>query len=157
MRTLKAPSQVKETGSFNMNVTDIPFNAFLKIEKASANSSHLLQLRESPCHLNHVGTVHASVQLALAEASTGQWLMQAMPELADKVIAVVRRVEAKFKKPMQGTIYSRAVTGLDEVRPFAEPLATKGRSLIPVTVEIVDGNGNVGLVATFEWFAANRE
>ena len=91
----------------NMNVTDIPFNAFLKIEEASADSSYLLQLRESPSHLNHVGAVHASVQLALAEASTGQRLMQAMPELADKVIAVVRRVEAKFKKPMQGAIFSR--------------------------------------------------
>ena len=141
----------------SMNVTDIPFNAFLKIEKASGDSSHLLQLRESPCHLNHVGTVHASVQLALAEASSGQLLMQAMPELADRVIAVVRRVEAKFKKPMQGAVYSRAATSLDEIRRSAEPLATKGRSLIPVAVEIIDGARNVGLVATFEWFVANRE
>jgi acyl-coenzyme A thioesterase PaaI-like protein len=140
-----------------MNVTDIPFNAFLKIAEASADSSYLLQLRELPHHLNHVGTVHASVQLALAEASTGQWLMQAMPELADKVIAVVRRVEAKFKKPMQGAIFSRAITSLDEIRRSAEALAAKGRLLIPVTVEIVDGSGNVGLVATFEWFAATRE
>ena len=81
-----------------MNVTSIAFNAFLKIEEAPAGSSYLLQLRESPSHLNHVGTVHASVQLALAEASSGQLLMQAMPELADKVIAVVRRVEAKLQK-----------------------------------------------------------
>ena len=140
-----------------MKVTDIPFNAFLKIEEASSDSSHLLQLRESPFHLNHVGTVHASVQLALAEASTGQWLMQALPELADKVIAVVRRVDAKFKKPMHGAILSRAITSLDEIRRSVELLATKGRVLVPVTVEIVDGSGNVGLVATFEWFAANRE
>jgi hypothetical protein len=140
-----------------MKIIDIPFNAFLKIEEASADSSYLLQLRESPFHLNHVGTVHASVQLALAEASSGQWLMQAMPELADKVIAVVRRVEAKFKKPMQGAIFSRATISLDEIRRSAELLAVKGRVLIPVTVEIVDGSGNVGLVATFEWFAANRE
>lgn len=149
--------QIKEALPVNVNVTDIPFNAFLKIEKASVDSSHLLHLQESPFHLNHVGTVHASVQLALAEASSGQWLMQAMPELADKVIAVVRRVEAKFKKPMQGAIFSRATTSLDEIRRSAEPLATKGRSLVPVTIEIVDGSDNVGLVATFEWFAANRE
>jgi acyl-coenzyme A thioesterase PaaI-like protein len=139
-----------------MKITDIPFNAFLKIEEAPADSPHLLQLPESPAHLNHLGTVHAGVQLALAEASSGQRLMQAMPELADKVIAVVRRVEAKFKKPMQGAIYSRATTSLDEIRRSAEPLAVKGRSLIPVTIEIVDASDNVGLVATFEWFAANR-
>jgi acyl-coenzyme A thioesterase PaaI-like protein len=152
---LKASLQVKEAVLANMKVTDIPFNAFLKIEEAPADSARLLQLKESPFHLNHLGTVHASVQLALAEASTGQWLMQAVPELAAKVIGVVRRVEAKFKKPMHGAVYSRATTSIDEIQRLAEPLATKGRSLIPVTVEIVDGSGNVGLVATFEWFVSS--
>ncbi|MBN2294015.1 MAG: YiiD C-terminal domain-containing protein [Pirellulales bacterium] len=140
-----------------MKVTDIPFNAFLKIEEAPADSSYLLQLQESPSHLNHVGTVHAGVQLALAEAASGQYLMQALPELADKVVGVVRRVEAKFKKPMQGAIFSRAITPLDEIQNAAEQLAAKGRRLIPVTVEIIDRSDNVGLVATFEWFAAKRE
>ncbi len=140
-----------------MKVTDIPFNAFLRIEEARPDSAHLLRLQESPCHLNHLGTVHASVQLALAEASSGQLLIQALPELGGKVVAVVRRVEAKFKKPMQGSIYSRAITSLDEIRRSAESLATKGRSLIPVTVEIVDEDDNVGLAATFEWFGAYRE
>jgi hypothetical protein len=116
----------------------------------------MFQLAEAPHLLNHVGTVHASVQLALAEASSGQWLMQAVPDLADKVIAVVRRVDAKFKKPMLGPVYSRAATNADSVQHVAEALATKGRVLIPVTVEIVDALGNVGLVATFEWFATNR-
>lgn len=140
-----------------MNVTDIPFNAFLKIEKPPADSLFLLKLRESPSFLNHVGTVHACVQLALAEASSGEWLMQALPHLVDKAVAVVRRVEAKFKSPMTGEIFSRATTSLDEVRHSAEPLATKGRALVPVTIEIVDSSGNVGLIATFEWFSQKRE
>ena len=106
--------------------------------------------------MNHVGTVHASVQLALAEASSGELLMQALPHLVDKAIAVVRRVEAKFKSPMMGEIFSRSTTSLDEVRRSAEALATKGRALVPVTVEIVDSSGNVGLIATFEWFSQNR-
>ena len=139
-----------------MNITDIPFNAFLRIEKPPARSPFLLTLRESPSFLNHVGTVHASVQLALAEASSGELLMQALPHLVDKAIAVVRRVEAKFKSPMMGEIFSRSTTSLDEVRRSAEALATKGRALVPVTVEIVDSSGNVGLIATFEWFSQNR-
>jgi hypothetical protein len=139
-----------------VKVTAIPFNAFLEMEE-SADSSRLLELSDSPHYLNHVGTVHASAQLALAEASTGQMLMQALPELADKVVAVVRRVEAKFKKPMQGVIASRPVTTSDEIRQAAAPLASRGRAVIPVTVEILDAAANVGLAATFEWFAANRE
>jgi len=31
---------------------------------------------ESPLLLNHVGTVHASVQFALAEASSGEFLLR---------------------------------------------------------------------------------
>jgi hypothetical protein len=140
-----------------MNVIDIPFNAFLKIEELPTDSLFLLKLSESPCFLNHVGTVHASVQLALAEASSGKWLMQAFPHLVDKAIAVVRRVEAKFRSPMMGEIFSRSTTSLDEVRRSAELLANKGRALIPVTIEIVDSSGNVGLTATFEWFSQNRD
>jgi hypothetical protein len=140
-----------------MNVTDIPFNAFLQIEKPPADSPFLLKLRESPSYLNHIGTVHACVQLSLAEASSGQWLVQALPHLVDKAIAVLRRVEAKFKSPMKGEIFSRATTSLDEVRRSAEALTAKGRALVPVTIEIVDGSGSVGLVATFEWFSQNRE
>jgi hypothetical protein len=140
-----------------VNVTEIPFNAFLEIERLPDDSSFLLKLRESPSYLNHIGTVHASAQLALAEASSGEWLMQARPDLADKTIAIVRRVEAKFRNAMRGEIFSRSATSLDDVRRSAEPLASRGRALIPVTVEIVDGCGNVGLIATFEWFAQNRE
>jgi hypothetical protein len=140
-----------------MNVTDIPFNAFLQIEKPPADSPFLLKLPESPSYLNHIGTFHACAQLALAEASSGQWMMQALPHLVDKAVAVVRRVEAKFKSPMTGEIFSRAATSVDQLRLAAEPLASKGRALIPVTIEIVDGSGRVGLVATFEWFCQNRD
>ena len=136
-----------------MNVLDIPFNAFLKIERPPVDSPFLLRLAESPCYLNHVGTVHASAQLALAEAGSGQWLMQALPHLIDKAVAVVRRVEAKFKSPMKGDIFSRAVTSCEEIRRSAEPIVIKGLAIVPVTIEIVDAAGNVGLIATFEWFA----
>jgi acyl-coenzyme A thioesterase PaaI-like protein len=137
----------------NMKVTDIPFNAFLGIRETLAGTGHLMQLDELPKYLNHIGTVHASAQLALAEASSGHWLMQAVPELAGQVLAVVRRVEAKFKSPMNGLIFSRAATTITEVRHSAEALRTKGRAIIPVTIEIVDAEETVGLAATFEWFA----
>jgi hypothetical protein len=135
-----------------MDVVDIPFNAFLGIQKASPDDSHLFRLDESPSYLNHVGTVHASAQLALAEASSGELLMQALPELVGKAIAVVRRVEAKFRKPMTGSIFSRAITSTTDLRQAAEPLAAKGRAIVPVTIEIANRQGAVGMVATFEWF-----
>lgn len=136
-----------------MNVTEIPFNRYLGMRQTQDGSGKLLELDDSPSYLNHVGTVHASAQLALAEATSGEILLRALPELAGQAVAVVRRVEAKFRNPTRGRIYSRAVTAVTDVQQSADPLSTKGRAIIPVTVEIVDQSGAVGLLATFEWFA----
>lgn len=136
-----------------MNVIEIPFNRYLGMQQAQDGSGALLELDDSPSYLNHVGTVHASAQLALAEATSGEILLGALPELAGQAVAVVRRVEAKFRNPMRGKIASRPGTTAAQVRQSAEPLTVKGRAMIPVTVEIVDQAGAVGLVATFEWFA----
>jgi acyl-coenzyme A thioesterase PaaI-like protein len=136
-----------------MNVTEIPFNKFLNIAKAEGAEPALLELNPTACHLNHIGTVHAGALLTLAEAGSGEWLMRTFPEFKDRTIAVVRRVEAKFKSPMNGKITARAKTTAAEMRQAAEPLSTKGRAIIPVTIEVVDAENTVGLVATFDWFA----
>jgi acyl-coenzyme A thioesterase PaaI-like protein len=136
-----------------MNVTDIPFNAMLGIRPAPEGSGLLLELPDAPCYRNHVGTVHAAAQLALAEAASGELLMRTFPELQGQAVALLRRVESKFSNPMTGAIYARPVSQPAELRPSAEPLMTKGRALIPVTIAIVDRAGNVGMTATFEWFA----
>jgi acyl-coenzyme A thioesterase PaaI-like protein len=139
-----------------MNVIEIPFNALLGIRQAPCDSGMLLELNESPSFLNHLGTVHAGVQLSLAEASSGEFLLRVLPGFADQVVAVVRRVEAKFKNPMKGRLSARAATAESELGQSAEPLATRGRAILPVTIEVLDQAGLVGLTATFQWFAQRR-
>jgi acyl-coenzyme A thioesterase PaaI-like protein len=134
-----------------MNVLDIPFCKFLGIHKAAAGEQRL-ELDDSPSYLNHVGTVHAGAQLTLAETASGQCLLAALPEFEGRAVALLRRVEAKFKNPMQGAIRSRPATSPAEIRKSAEPLSAKPRAIIPITVEILDAAGAVGLVATFDWF-----
>jgi len=48
------------------SVTELPFNNFLGIRPAR-ETAHLLQLPSGSQYLNHLGTVHAAAQLALAE------------------------------------------------------------------------------------------
>lgn len=138
-----------------MDVTQIPFNHFLGIQKA-AGATHLLELGDLPSYTNHLGTVHASVQLALAEASSGEFLLRTLPEFGNQVLAVVRRVEAKFKNPMRGRVFARAATTEADLKQSAEVLTAKGRAILPVTIEIVDTEGVVGLIATFEWFSQKQ-
>jgi acyl-coenzyme A thioesterase PaaI-like protein len=135
-----------------MKVIDIPFNNFLGVRPTEPGSTSLLSLDDAPHYLNHVGTVHASAQMALAEAASGEFLLRARPDMESQVLAVVRRVEGKFKKPLRGRISARASTSESDVRQAAEPLATKGRAIIPVGIEIVDDRGEVGLVVSIEWF-----
>jgi hypothetical protein len=140
-----------------MNVTEIPFNQFIHLEKPQVPGASLLELNASACHLNHIGTVHACVQLSLAEASSGEFLMQSLPGFKDRAVGVLRRVEAKFKNPMQGKITARAATTAAELHESAEALITKGRAIVPVTIEVVDADNAVGLLATFHWFIQMNE
>ena len=135
-----------------MDVIDIPFNRHINIEKPQGPGSELLEISASAWHLNHIGTVHACVQLSLAEAGSGEFLMQTLPGFKDRASGVLRRVEAKFKNPMHGKISARAVSTAAEMRDPAEVLSTKGRAIIPVTIEVIDADNVVGLHATFHWF-----
>src|SRR6478672_11347065 len=90
----------------NISVTELPFNSLVGIEVAR-DPSRLLQLSAGEQYLNHLGSVHASAQLALAEASSGEFLMQHFGSVAG-LVPVVRRMEAKFRKPAHGAITSTA-------------------------------------------------
>ena len=132
------------------SVTKLPFNSFLGIQPAD-DSAHLLRLPSSKQYLNHLGTVHASAQLALAEASSGEFLLRHF-DSADGIIPIVRRVDAKFRKPASGSIISSVKVASETLAALDHELSAKGRALILIPVEIHDESGAHTLSATFEWF-----
>jgi acyl-coenzyme A thioesterase PaaI-like protein len=132
------------------SVTELPFNSFLGIQIAS-DPSQMLRLPSGEKYLNHVGTVHASAQLALAEASSGEFLLRHFGS-TEGIVPVVRRLEAKFRRPANGTITSTATAAPTILERLDAELASKGRSLVPVTVELHDESGVHTLSATVEWF-----
>jgi len=133
-----------------ITVTELPFNSLLGIRPAG-DSAHLLELPSGSPYLNHLGTVHAGTQLALAEASTGEFLLRHFGS-SDSVIPTVHRVEAKFRKPANGSIMSTASAAPVSLARFDVELSSKGRSIILITVEIYDESGARTHSATFDWF-----
>jgi len=132
-------------------VTELPFNKLLNLEAAGDDAK--LRLPSGGQYLNHLGTVHAGALLALAEAGSGEFLLRALGG-ADGVVPVVRRLEAKFRKPANGAVTAAASVAegaLDELRAG---LAGKGRALISVNVELHDESGAHVLSASVEWFIA---
>jgi len=133
-----------------ITVTELPFNSLLGIRPAG-DSAHLLELPSGSLYLNHLGTAHAGTQLTLAEASSGEFLLRHFGS-SDSVIPTVRRVETKFRKPANGSIMSTASAAPACLARLDVELSSKGRSIIPITVEIYDESGAHTHSATFDWF-----
>src|SRR4029077_10163539 len=122
-----------------VSVIELPFNSLLGIQIAT-DSANLLELPAGGQDLNHLGTVHASAQLALAEASSGEFLLRHFGS-TDGIVPVVRRLEAKFRKPANGTVTSIASATPESLAQLDAELASRGRSLIAIAVELHDESG----------------
>lgn len=136
------------------SVIRLPFNQFLGLQPASTESG-LLELPAAEKYLNHLGTVHASAQLALAEACSGEYLLKRL-EGSEAPLAVVRRVEAKFKKPAHGRVVASVNEELTDIYESLADLTHKSRCLIAIHIDIHDEQGEHSLAASFEWFVSRN-
>ncbi len=133
-----------------MTVLTLPFNAFLGLQPAT-EPGRILRLPADGKYLNHLGTVHASALLALAEATSGEFLLRHAGS-AEGLLPVVRRLESKFRKPARGAVTSSATAAPEALALLGPELAAKGRALLSVTVELHDESGTHVFSATIEWF-----
>lgn len=139
-----------------MEITEIPFNRFVGLVRAE-QAGRVLTLPENPQYANHLGTIHASALLTLAEASSGEYMIREFAELnAAGVLPVVRRVEAKFRKPGRGAVSSAVTVEAAKKAEFVETLAARGRALLEVQVDVYDATETHLLAATIEWFVARQ-
>jgi acyl-coenzyme A thioesterase PaaI-like protein len=138
-----------------MDVTQLPFNRLVGLEAAAGDDGFLVCLPNGPQYGNHLGTVHASALLAVAEAGSAAFLARQFGP-GDGFVPVVRRVEAKFRKPAQGRICARCRVGAQELERWPAELAARGRVLAPIPVEVVDAEGVIVLSAVVEWFIVQR-
>lgn len=139
-----------------MDVTALPFNRFIGLEWAGPDSGFLVTLPGASHFTNHLGTVHASALLAVAEAGSGAFLIKNLGD-GSGYLPVVRRMESKFRKPAHGRISARASTAPGQLERVKTELSTKNRALITVSVEIIDEGGVVALSSEVEWFIARAQ
>lgn len=135
----------------SLSVVELPFNKFIGLQ--SAVEPALLSLPAGGQYLNHLGTVHASALLALAEASSGEFLLRHLGEV-EGIVPVVRRLESKFRKPANGAVTSTVTTPMEQLASVMQDLEAKGRALVSVAVELRDQSGEHVLSATVDWFIA---
>jgi acyl-coenzyme A thioesterase PaaI-like protein len=134
-----------------MDVSQLPFHQLIGLELANPDSGFLVCLPDNRQYTNHLGTVHGSALLAVAEAGSGAFLSQHFANETG-VIPVVRKLEAKFRKPASGQVSARCEVASDELARWSTELASRGRVSASILVEVVDGTGAVVLSAIVEWF-----
>ena len=147
-----ALKQLCEFDDMKHSVTELPFNRFMGIESCR-DGELLLRLPAGDQYLNHLGTVHASALLSLAEAASGECLLQQFGT-SDGLVPVVRRLEAKFRKPANGVVEAAASLSAEQAMSLRENLGAKGRAVVTVQVELYDSAEVHVLSATVEWFVA---
>ncbi len=132
-----------------MDVLDIPFVKKVGIQK---NFDGQLELADNTDVQNHLQTIHAGAQFLLAETASGDFLQSVFPDLADKIIPVLRDSQIKFKRPATNIIQAYPKLSDESQSKFLEQFANKGRATISVDVEIKDMQGTVTCTGTFGWF-----
>ncbi len=138
-----------------MDILSIPFHKHISIGR-SGKSAYIFEIKERPEYLNHLGTIHACVQLTLAEAASGEFLIQEFNELQNKVIPVVRKSEARYHSPANGKLYARAEFYKSDKEVVKEDIQKRSRAMLKVKVEISDSNHKKSLTAIFDWFLAKK-
>ena len=137
-----------------MDVSNLPFNKLIGLQLATTESGFQTYLPNDKQYTNHLGTVHASALLAVAEAGSGVFLAQMFSEYSN-LVPVVRKIEAKFRKPGAGQVSARCAVASDVCTNWVTELNKRGRLSAPIPVEVVDATGNIVLSATVEWFISN--
>lgn len=111
----------------------------------------MVSLPSGPQYLNHLGTVHGSALLAVAEAGSGEYLFRNLGHIKD-VVPVVRKLEAKFRRPANGSVTSRCAIAQAILDGWMSELEVRGRVSADVPIEVIDATNTVVLSAVVEWF-----
>lgn len=140
-----------------MTITDIAFNRLIGLQREPAGSAYAVSLPAGSQYHNHLGIVHAAALFAVAEAASGDYMLTHFGDRAGEFIAVVRRVEMKYRKPAHGKVLGRARADDAALRDLKAGLPTKRMMAFSLHVDVVDESGAPNLAAEIEWFLTRRE
>ena len=139
-----------------MNVLEIPFNKFIGLQQADTENDSIFKLEQKKEYLNHLGTIHASALFALAEASSGEFLLNEFKDYKLDILPVVRKVEIKYSKPANETVFSKACIIDSNTKDIINELQIKKRIIVKVRVDIFGNDKEKLFTSVFDWFITSN-
>ena len=132
-----------------MDVTQIPFAQHIGIEHKDEGT---LKLEPTKAVKNHIQSIHASAQFALAETQSGLYLQEVFPEYMDKVVGLLRGSTVKYKFPAITSIMAKATLSNEAKEKFVIQLERKGIATIDINVTVLDEEDVITMQGMFTWF-----
>ena len=133
-----------------MDISELPFNRWLGIHVEEG----AVRLLPSESHMNHLGTVHATVIYGLAEAASGHWLLHQFRNLQHTHHVVLRGSKVKYRRPavMGNGIIGTGSCPADVADSFSSTLLDRGRATIEVLAAVTQGETEL-FNGSFRWLA----
>ena len=128
---------------------NVPLVSHLGIERRDEKT---LKLAYHNNVQNHIGTIHAAAQFALAETQSGDYLSGLFPQHKGKFLPLLRSSTVKYRNPASSEIYAEAVAKEADLKKFETQFLKKGRATISVVVKVMDSEGVVTMEGEFNWF-----
>jgi acyl-coenzyme A thioesterase PaaI-like protein len=130
----------------------VPFNKHLGIRVRSVkDGSAEVELPQADELLNHVGTQHAAALFAAGEAASGGVILGSFAGVLEDVTPLTRHAEIKYRAPARGPVVASATLAADKRQALAQ-LEARGRTQIPVEVELTDEQDAKVATMTVRWF-----
>lgn len=136
---------------YDVDILSLPFNEFLGLQLIEIDGGQVVCLDPQSHHQNHLGTVHAGAVYSVAEAASGQALLQQVDLKLDEVVAVVRSATVKYRRPATGKLVAVGNIPDAAVEQLLTQLKEKGRGFVDVPVRVASDGDDV-LTAEFKWF-----
>jgi len=135
-----------------MKATDLPFARLIGLRPAPAGAAHLLELPFTPLLHNHLGTMHAAAQFALAESASAECLQRDFGGLDGRVHAVVRGVEIRYRKPATDDLFAFGRPDEATRTGLLAEFAARGRATAVILIDLKDRDGTLTFHGKFDWF-----
>lgn len=129
-------------------MADAGYNKTLGIQRGSDGQLELSGRGEVS---NLFGYIHPCAIISLAEAASGQYLIDNLGVDIDSMSPVIRTMSVKVGKPAKER--ARAVCTVDEAQSneFRDNLVNKGRSRLAMEVKVINEENKESMVASFDW------
>jgi len=136
-----------------MNIQEVPFNRYLGIQP-SARKEYILQMGYDKKVSNHLGTFHAGALFTLAEAASGEFLLRQFPRTDLEIIPVVRKVEIKYSRSVESTVYASADFAERSADAVYTELKERRKAMAEVKVMLYNEAHERTAVSKVVWFLA---